>query len=77
MEGGTLQSRPVLYVTRKPFLFSSLGHMLQFDTIKFRRYFGQFVWIEKKMIEFHEAPTKYKLRLVFAVNSDKHFCIKL
>ena len=36
----------------KPFWFSSLSHMFQFGTIKFRRtfknYFGQFVWIEKK-----------------------------
>ena len=34
-----------------PFWFSSLGQMIQFGTIKFRRtsknYFGQFVWIEK------------------------------
>ena len=32
--------------------FSSLGQMIQFGTIKFRRtiknYFGLFVWIEKK-----------------------------
>ena len=37
----------------KPFWFSSLGQMVQFDTIKFCRtfknYFGQFVWIEKKV----------------------------
>ena len=37
----------------KPFWFSSLGQMIQFGTIKFRRtfknYFGQFVWIEKKV----------------------------
>ena len=36
----------------KPFWFSSLGQMVQFDTIKFRRtlknFFGQSVWIEKK-----------------------------
>ena len=35
-----------------PFWFSSLGQMIQFGTIKFRRtfknYFGRFVWIEKK-----------------------------
>ena len=35
----------------KPFWFSSLGQMIQFGTIKFRRtfknYFGQFVWIGK------------------------------
>ena len=36
----------------KPFWFSSLGQMVQFDTIKFCRtfknYFGQFVWIENQ-----------------------------
>ena len=36
----------------KPFWSSSLGQMVQFDTIIFCRtlknYFGQFVWIEKK-----------------------------
>ena len=35
-----------------PFWFSSLGQMIQFGTIKFcttfKKYFGQFVWIEKK-----------------------------
>ena len=35
----------------KSFWFTSLGQMVQFDTIKFRRnfktYFGQFVWMEK------------------------------
>ena len=50
----------------KPFWFSSLGQMIQFGTIKFRRtfkkYFGQFVWIEKShynsRVSLHEAPTK-------------------
>ena len=36
----------------KPFWSSSLGQMVQFDTIMicrtFKNYFGQFVWIEKK-----------------------------
>ena len=36
----------------KPFWSSSLGQMVQFDTIifgrTFKKYFGQFVWIEKK-----------------------------
>ena len=51
----------------KPFWFSSLGQMVQFGAIIFRRtfknYFGQFVWIEKKKSHFnnrvslHEAPT--------------------
>ena len=35
-----------------PFWFSSLGQMVQFDTLKYRRtsknYFGQIVWIERK-----------------------------
>ena len=51
----------------KPFWSSSLGQMVLFDTIIFRRtfknYFGQFVWIEKKShynsrVSLHEAPTK-------------------
>ena len=51
----------------KPFWSSSLGQMVQFDTIIFCRifkiYFGQFVWIEKKShynsrVSLHEAPTK-------------------
>ena len=37
----------------QPFWFSSLDQKVQFDTLKFRRtfenYFGQFVWIEKKV----------------------------
>ena len=36
----------------KPLWFSSLGQMVQFNTMKFRKtfknYFGQFVWIEQK-----------------------------
>ena len=50
----------------KPFWSSSLGQMVQFDTIIFCRtfkdYFGQFVWIEKShynsRVSLHEAPTK-------------------
>ena len=50
----------------KRFWFCSLGQMIQFGTIKFRRtsknYFGQFVWIEKSHynshVSLHEAPTK-------------------
>ena len=44
----------------KPFWFSSLGQMVQFDIKIFGRtsenYFGQFVWIEKKVtiiVAFH------------------------
>ena len=50
----------------KPFWFSSLGQMIEFGTIKFRRtfknYFGQFVRIEKShynsRVSLHKAPTK-------------------
>ena len=51
----------------KTFWSSSLGQMVQFDTIifgtTFKNYFGQFVWIEKKSyyksrVSRHEAPTK-------------------
>ena len=53
----------------KPFWFSSLGQMIQFGTIKFRRtfknYFGQFAWIEKShynsRASLHEAPTKNRI----------------
>ena len=53
----------------KPFWFSSLDQIVQFDTIifcrTFKNYFGQFVWIEKKKkkshyngrVSLHEAPT--------------------
>ena len=44
----------------KPFWLSSLGQLVQFDTINFRRtfknYFGQFVWSEKRVtliVSFH------------------------
>ena len=57
IERGNLWSRPVWYVTRKnvkPFWSSSLGQMVQFDTIifcrTFKNYFGQFVWTEKKSL---------------------------
>ena len=50
----------------KPFWFSSLGQIVQFGAIifcrTFKNYFGQFVWIEKKVtnsrVSLHEAPTK-------------------
>ena len=60
----------------KPFWSSSLGQMVQFDTIifgrTFKNYFGQFVWIEKKShynsrVSLHEAPTK-KRQLIKFVN---------
>ena len=51
----------------KPFWSSSLGQMVQFDTIvfcrTFKNYFGQFMWLKKKShynsrVSLHEAPTK-------------------
>ena len=65
----------------KPFWSSSLGQMVQFDTIIFCRtfkiYFGQFVWIEKKShynshVSLHEAPTKNH-----ECKSDINYCIWL
>ena len=51
----------------KPFWSSSLGQMVQFDTIifgkTFRNYFGQFVWIEKKVtiiVAFHSMKRRLK-----------------
>ena len=54
-----------------PFWFSSLGQMILFRTIKFRRtsknYFGQFVWIEKKIkkvtiiVAFHFMKRRLKI----------------
>ena len=58
----------------KPFWSSSLGQMVQFDTIMFGRtfknYFGQFVWIEKKnhynsRVSLHEPPTNNRRLLAF------------
>ena len=55
----------------RPFWFTSLGQMVQFDTIifcrTFKNYFGQFVWTEKKShynsrVSLHEAPTKNVLQ---------------
>ena len=64
----------------KPFWFSSLDQIVQFDTIifcrTFKNYFGQFVWIEKKKkkkshynsrVSLHEAPTKNVLFMFFLV----------
>ena len=54
---------------KKPFWLSSLGQMVQFNTIKFRinfvELFGQFLWIEKKShdnsrVSLHEAPSEEK-----------------
>ena len=51
----------------KPFWFTSLGQMVQFDTIifcrTFKNYFGQFVWIEKKRVTIIVAFHFMKRRL--------------
>ena len=57
LKGGHLVSPCIVCYAEKeekPFWFSSsLGQMIQFGTMKFRRtfknYFGQFTWIEKKV----------------------------
>ena len=53
----------------KPFWSSSLGQMVQFDTIifcrTFKNYFGQFVWIEKKVtiiVAFHFMKRRLKIK---------------
>ena len=58
----------------KPFWFSSLDQIVQFDTIifcrTFKNYFGQFVWIEKKkkkrkvtiIVAFHFMKRRLKNR---------------
>ena len=55
----------------KPFWFSSLSQMVQFDTIifgrTFKNYFGQFVWIEKKShykVAFHFMKRRLKISRV-------------
>ena len=55
----------------KPFWFSSLGQMVQFDAIifcrTFKNYFGQFVWIEKKvtiLVAFHSMKRRLKTRVM-------------
>ena len=59
----------------KPFWFSSLDQIVQFDTIifcrTFKNYFGQFVWIEKKkkkrkvtiIVAFHFMKRRLKIDL--------------
>ena len=63
----------------KPFWFSSLDQIVQFDTIifcrTFKNYFGQFVWIEKKkkrkvtiIVAFHFMKRRLKIyrRAIFS-----------
>ena len=54
----------------KPFWSSSLGQMVLFDTIifcrTFKNYFGQFVWIEKKVtiiVAFHFMKRRLKMTI--------------
>ena len=57
----------------KPFWFSSLDQIVQFDTIifcrTFKNYFGQFVWIEKKkrkvtiIVAFHFMKRRLKMMI--------------
>ena len=66
-------------VTEKmlPFWFSSLGQMIQFGTIKFRRtfknYFGQFVWIEK-IVAFHFMKRRLKVDVLLRAPYCGDFC---
>ena len=52
----------------KPFWSSSLGQMVQFDTIifcrTFKNYFGQFVWIKKVtiIVAFHFMKRRLKMK---------------
>ena len=55
----------------KPFWSSSLGQMVQFDIIifckTFKNYFGQFVWIEKKVtiiVAFHFMKRRLKILIL-------------
>ena len=53
-EEGTLWSRPVLYATRKPFWFSSLGQQVQFGVFsKFCRTFGRTILVTSGDLKKH------------------------
>ena len=58
----------------KPFWSTSLGQMVQFDTIifcrTFKNYFGQFVWIEKKRVTIIVAFHFMKRRLKNVLTCD-------
>ena len=56
----------------KPFWFSSLGQIVQFGAMifcrTFKNYFGQFVWIEKKVtiiVAFHFMKRRLKRDRVY------------
>ena len=75
MKGGPLVSPGmVCYAGKqeKPFWFSSLDQIVQFGAIIFCRtfkyYFGQFVWIEKKvtiLVAFHFMKRRLMIRRRF------------
>ena len=65
--GDPLVSPGTVCYAEKPFWFSSLDQMVQFGAIIFRRtfknYFGQFVWIEKRVtiiVAFHSMKRRLK-----------------
>ena len=65
--GDPLVSPGMVWYAGKPFWFSSLDQMVQFDNIifgrTFKNYFGQFVWIEKKatiIVAFHFMKRRLK-----------------
>ena len=72
LKGGPLDSSGMVCYAEKEeklFWFSSLGQMIQFGSIKlcrtFKNYFGQFVWIEKKVtiiVAFHFMKRRLKIR---------------
>ena len=76
LKGGPLVSPGVVCYAEKegkPFWFRSLGQMIQFGIIKFRRtfknYFGQFVWIEKVTIKVAFHFMKRRLKMIILENS--------
>ena len=77
--GESLVSPGMICYGEKPFWFSSLGQIVQFGAIVFCRtfnnYFGQFVWIEKKVtiiVAFHFMKRRLKIT-IFLSFGDIHF----
>ena len=90
-ERGTLQSRPVLYVTRKkrekPLLFSPMCQQLQFGALKFCSIFYRTIWVtsgvskKKTLTKSHDnsrlfSCEKRRLRTKFAAFETKMQRIK-
>ena len=69
----------------KPFWSSSLGQMVQFDTIifcrTFKNYFGQFVWIEKKrvtiIVAFHFMKRRLKTERANIESAKSHSKVRI